>query len=391
MKIQMQTSTLSFLLLLTFSQAFAPSSRTFRTQRPDVTRSAFVTPSSSSVLRATADSALPDPTQSNSSEADEVQRLRAMAQKLRDEAASLAAEQTKKVSDAAMKAFAKFDLNHDGAISVDELKIGLEKATKHEIPQNRIEKLVQKLDANGDGALQMEEFASVDRLKNQLDFIVREEKAVALEEAKRVKQMEEEKQVQEMRMALVNDAEPTASDKVVSVLPYLFPLLDSLQYAGPWVTSHPDNALAQAAALVFTLYRSISLSGFLAFFALSFLSSDLSLNRLVRFNIQQAIYLDFALFVPGLMAALLGAVGSGLGLPGTGVVTEYLSDGVVLGTLATIAYASATSLLGSTPDQVPFVSGAAKSRMVTPDMFDEEGKLVGLSRGVEDDDVNKEE
>lgn len=303
----------------------------------------------------------------------------------------MAAKQAQKVSDAAMKTFAKFDLNHDGTISVDELKVGLEKATKHEIPQNRIEKLLNKLDANSDGVLQQEEFASVDRLQNQLDFIVREEKAVASEEAKRVKQTEEEKQLREMRMALVNDDEPSASDKVVSVLPYLLPLLDSLQYAGPWVTSHPENVLAQAAALAFTLYRSIPLSGFLAFFALSFLSSNLSLNRLVRFNMQQAIYLDFALFVPGLMAAVLGAVGSGLGLPETGVVTEYLSDGVVLGTLATIAYASATSLLGSTPDQVPFVSDAAKRRMVTPDMFDEEGKFVGPSRGVEDDDVNKED
>jgi hypothetical protein len=390
MKIQIQTSTLSFLLLLNSSQAFAPTSRTFRTQRLDVARSAFSVPppSSSSVLYANADSTLPDPT---NREADEVQRLRTMAQQLREEAAAMAAEQAQKVSDAAMKTFAKFDLNHDGTISVDELKVGLEKATKHEIPQNRIEKLLNKLDANSDGVLQQEEFASVDRLQNQLDFIVREEKAVASEEAKRVKQTEEEKQLREMRMALVNDDEPSASDKVVSVLPYLLPLLDSLQYAGPWVTSHPENVLAQAAALAFTLYRSIPLSGFLAFFALSFLSSNLSLNRLVRFNMQQAIYLDFALFVPGLMAAVLGAVGSGLGLPETGVVTEYLSDGVVLGTLATIAYASATSLLGSTPDQVPFVSDAAKRRMVTPDMFDEEGKFVGPSRGVEDDDVNKED
>ena len=386
----MKSSTLSFFLLASSSQAFAPSRRTFRTQRFGVAQHASVMPSSS-VLLATADSTLPDPTQGNSSENDEVQRLRTMAQQLRDEAAALAAEQAHKVSDAAMKAFTKFDLNHDGTISVDELKVGLEKATKIEIPQNRIEKLLQRFDANGDGVLQMEEFASVDRLKNQLDFIVREEKALALEETKRAKQMETEKELQEMRMSLINDGEPTASDKVVSVLPYLFPLLDSLQYAGPWVTSHPDNVFAQVAAVVFTLYRSIPLSGLLAFFALSSLSSNLSLNRLVRFNMQQAIYLDFALFVPGLMAALLGAVGSGLGLPATGVVTEYLSDAVVLGTLATIAYASTTSLLGSTPDKIPFVSDAAKRRMVTPDMFDEEGKFVGPSRGVEDDDVNKEE
>ena len=386
MKLQMKASTISFTLLLASSQAFVPSSRTFKAQRLEVTRPAFVAPSPA-VLHASADSALPD--LGNSSTTGEVERLRSMAQQLRDEAAALAAEQRQKVSEVAMKTFSKFDLNKDGTISVDELKVGLEKASKKEIPQYRIEKLLQKLDANGDGVLQQEEFASVDRLKNQLDYIVREEKAVALEEAKMAKQMEEEKQQREMIVSLVNDGEPTGSDKIVSVLPYLFPLLDSLQYAGPWVTSHPDNVIAQLATVAFALYRSIPLSGFLAFFALSFLSSNLSLNRLVRFNMQQAIFLDFALFVPGLFAAVLAAVGSGS--PAVGAVTEYLSDGVVLGTLATILYASATSLLGNTPDQIPLISDQAKRRMITPDMFDESGKFVGPSRGEDDDDVNKEQ
>jgi len=387
MNLQIQTSTLSFLLLLASFQAFVPTSRrTFQAQRFDVTRQAFVAPS---VLRAASDSALPDPNQSNGVNADEVQRLRAMAQQLRNDAAELAAEQAQKVSEMAMKTFTKFDLNNDGTISIDELKVGLEKAVKREIPQNRIEKLFQKIDANGDGVLQLEEFVSVDRLKNQLDFIVQEEKAVALEEAKLAQKMKEEEKQREMIVSLVNDGEPTGSDRVVSVLPYLFPLLDSLQYAGPWITSHPDNIFAQVAAVAFTLYRSIPFSGFLAFFALSSLSSNLSLNRLVRFNIQQAIFLDFALFVPGLLATLLGAVGSGS--PATGVVIEYLGDAVVLGTLATILYASATSLLGNSPDQVPWVSDAAKNRMITPDMFDKEGKFIGPSRGVDDDNMNKED
>jgi len=295
------------------------------------------------------------------------------------------------VTEIAMKAFAQFDLNNDGTISVDELKIGLEKATKHEITQDRIEKLLQQYDANSDGVLQMEEFAPVERLKNQLDSIVREEKVIALEEAKVLKQIEEQKQLQEMQMALVNDGEPTASDKVVSVLPYLFPLLDSLQFAGQWVTSHPDNVVAQVGAVAFTLYRSIPLSGFLAFFALNFFSGNLSLNRLVRFNMQQAIYLDLALIVPGIMVGLLGAMGSGLGLPASEMVQEVLNDAVVLGTLATVAYASVSSLIGATPDQIPWVSNAAKGRMITPDMFDEEGKFVSQSRSGDEDGSSKDE
>jgi len=385
---KVQSSTLSFLLLVTSSQAFAPSSKHFGAQRLDVIRSAFVAPSSFS-LQAAANSVLPDP--SNNSENDEVQRLRAMAQRLRDDASALAAEQAQKVTEIAMKAFAQFDLNNDGTISVDELKMGLEKATKHEIPQDRIEKLLQQYDANSDGVLQMEEFAPVERLKNQLDSIVREEKVIALEDAKVLKQMEEQKQLQEMQMALVNDGEPTASDKVVSILPYLFPLLDSLQFAGQWVTSHPDNVVAQVGAVAFTLYRSIPLSGFLAFFALNFFSGNLSLNRLVRFNMQQAIYLDLALLVPGIMVGLLGAMGSGLGLPASEMVQEVLNDAVVLGTLATVAYASVSSLIGATPDQIPWVSNAAKGRMITADMFDEEGKFVSQSRSGDEDGSSKDE
>ncbi|CAJ1942670.1 unnamed protein product [Cylindrotheca closterium] len=378
MKIQMQTSTLSFLLLAASSQAFAPSSGTFRSQRIDVDRPSFVAPTSSSVLFASSNSTLPDPS--------DAQVLRAKAQQLRDEASELATEQAQKVSDAAMKVFAKFDTNKDGTISAEELKMGLEKTTKTSISKDTAEKLLQQLDTNGDGVLQKEEFQPVDRLKNQLDFILRGEKALVLNQGKLAKQIDFEKNLRAKIISLINDGEPTGKDKVVSVLPYIFPLLDSLAYAAPWIVSHQDNPIAHAAAVAFTFYRSIPLSGFLAFFALSYLSTDLSLNRLVRFNLQQAIILDVALFVPGLMIGLVGLVGSGLGAPVPGVASEYLSDAVALGTLATIAYASAASLTGNTPDQVPLLSNYVKNRMITKDMFDKKGRFVGP--GVEDKDVN---
>merc|ERR1712008_609125 len=282
-------------------------------------------------------------------------------------------------------------LNNDGTISVEELKIGLEQATKNDIPQGRIEKLLQQFDANGDGVLQMEEFVPLERLKNQLDFIAREEKATALEEAKVLKQVEEQKMLEEMRMAMVNDGEPTPSDKVVSILPYLFPLLETLQFAGPWMISHQDNVVAQVAAVVLTIYKSIPLSGFLLFFALNSVSRNLSLNRLIRFNMKQALFLDVAILVPGITVALLGAMGSGLGLPAGGPVQELLNDAVVLGTLVTIAYASVSSLLGVTPDQVPWVSQAANRRMVTRDTFRLEGKVVRPPRSGEEDGSSEEE
>merc|ERR1711935_60216 len=177
----------------------------------------------------------------------------------------------------------------------------------------------------------------------------------------------------------------TPSDKVVSILPYLFPLLETLQFAAPWMISHQDNIVAQAAAVVFTIYKSIPLSGFLVFFALNSVSRDLSLNRLIRFNMKQAIFLDVAILVPGITVGLLGAMGSGLGMPASGSVQELLNDAVVLGTLVTVAYASVSSLLGVTPDQVPWVSEVANRRMVTRDMFRLEGKVVRPPRSGEED------
>ena len=149
---------------------------------------------------------------------------------------------------------------------------------------------------------------TVDQFSNQLDALVREEKAVALEKSKQAEKEEEERRLLEMKMAILNDAEPTAKDKIVSIAPYLFPLVDALQFANLFIVSHPDNVFAQVAAVIYTFYRSIPLGGFLTFFLLSFLSSNPSLNKMVRFNMQQAIYLDIALFIPALLAAVVGAI-----------------------------------------------------------------------------------
>jgi hypothetical protein len=378
MKLELKTITLS-LIGIGSCNAFAPNTG----RRIALPRPGFAIPPAAKTLRlATANGTLGDRNTDN-----EVERLRAMAKQLREEATTLAAEQARKVSETTQKVFSKFDLNKDGTISVDELKAGLEKAFKHEIPESRIEKLVDKFDQNGDGILQMDELVSVDKMRNQLDALIREEKAIELEESKRVQQVEESEKLREMRMAILNDGKPTTTDKIVSVAPYVLPLLDSLQFASFFATKHPDNVFAQVAVIAYTLYRSIPLSGFLAFFGLSFLSSNPSLNRLVRFNMQQAIYLDIALFVPGFLAFLYGAAASNLPLNLPTEAIEYGSDAVVLAMIATIAYASASSLLGKTPDKLPFMSQATQDRMISPEMFDEEGRFIGVSRS--EDEVEK--
>jgi len=300
---------------------------------------------------------------------DEVERLRSMAKKLREEASMLAAEQAAKVSESARKVFNTFDLNADGEISVEELKFGLEKAFKTEIPEQRVKEVLQKFDKNGDGVLQLEEFVSVDQMRNQLDALIREEKAVSLEQSKLAQQEEEAKRLAEMQLAILNDGEPTGTDKALSVLPYLFPLLDSLQYAGSFVVKHPDNILAQVAVAFYALWRSIPGGGFLTFFLLSILRGNPSFNRLVRFNMQQAILLDIALFFPGIFSLLVGFAASGLHLDLPTELLEISNNAVLFTTVATILYASASSLLGQEPDKIPLISKRVKGEMITPEML----------------------
>eukprot|EP00980_Cylindrotheca_fusiformis_P016417 scaffold4891_cov140-Cylindrotheca_fusiformis.AAC.14 len=317
---------------------------------------------------------------------DEVESLRGKARQLREEANVLATEQARKVSESVKKVFDKFDLNKDGSISASELKKGLQKSIKADIPQSRIQKLVDKFDKNGDGSLQLNEFVSEEKLRSQLDALIREEKAFELVNSKRVRQAQEAEKVKQMIISIINEDEPTTSDKILSVTPYLLPLLDSLQFAAYFAIKNPDNQLAQTAAVAYGVYRSIPLGGFLSFVALSYLSTNPTLNRLVRFNMQQAIFLDIALFVPGLLSFLVGigaAYNSSLTPPMEAV--EYASDAVVLAMLGSVAYASISSLLGKTPDKLPLVSQAAKSRTISREMFENVGQFIGIKSDEKDE------
>ena len=101
---------------------------------------------------------------------------------------------------------------------------------------------------------------------------------------------------------------------------------------------------------------------------------------------QQAIYLDIALFIPGLIASLNGLVLGGLGVQIPEAVSQIGSDAVFVTLLVAIGYSVASSILGITPDKIPFVSDAANRRMPTIDMFDAQGKFIGPTRSDDNKD-----
>lgn len=324
---------------------------------------------------------------------DEIERLQSMAAKLRAEAAALEAEQSKAVAEAAERAFKKFDLNQDGNVSVQELKKGLEKEFKQELPEKRVQQLMDAFDKSGDGALQLDEFVGVDQFRNRLDALARDERAQALEKAKLAKAEEAVAQALQEQVSVINDKPPSATDKLVSILPYLFPLLDGFQYARFLVLDNPDNLLAVIPTLIYALYRSIPFGGFIAFFVLYSLAGRPGINRLVRYNMQQAIFFDIALFFPGLFSALIGLAG----IPLPTAVTALSSDALFLTLLATVGYCVVSSLLGITPDKVPFISEAVNVRVPTADsvltrneqIFSQFGVDLKLTKDDDADDNDK--
>jgi hypothetical protein len=304
------------------------------------------------------------------SEADQdVKRLQAMAAQLREEATELERKQGWERSQAAGRAFDKFDTNQDGELSLYELKVALEKTFKLDVPEDQVQRLMDDFDTSGDGKLQKDEFVGIERFRNRLDSIVYDERQRKVESQKLAQKEAEIAQLIESQLDLINDKEPSNTDRIVSALPYLLPLMDGLSFGQFLLTGHESNPFVGVLALLFTVYRSIPLSGFVAFFALSSLSSNLSTNRLVRFNAQQALYLDFALFVPGLVMALAGAASSGLGLSIPPVIGELSSDAVFVTLIAALGYSAVSSLLGVTPDKIPFLSESVNKRVPTVDMI----------------------
>jgi len=77
-------------------------------------------------------------------------------------------------------AFEKFDTNVDGRLSIEELKWGLEKTLKIELSIDRVQKLMDELDVNKDGYLELEEMVSIDKFSKRIESFSKEEKELAI-------------------------------------------------------------------------------------------------------------------------------------------------------------------------------------------------------------------
>jgi len=324
---------------------------------------------------------------------DDIDRLLSMAAKLRAEAASLEAEKAQERANAAEKAFRQFDTDKDGEIDINELKSGLEKVLKTELSDKRASELMKEFDSSGDGKLQLDEFVNIDQFRNRLGTLSQEERRLASEAQKTAKKEEEVAALAQARLDILNDREPTTTDRALSILPYLLPLLDGLQYGRFLLGAADDgsNPFIAALAIVYTLYNAVPFSGLIAFFALDFLSNNPRINRLVRYNMQQAIFLDIALFFPGLATGLIGLGLGAMKVELPQLAVQLGTDAIFVGVLLALGYCTVSSILGVVPDKVPLISGRVTQRMPSADMFtiDKDGNIQMIEKEGEEDDKNE--
>ena len=139
----------------------------------------------------------------------------------------------------------------------------------------------------------------------------------------------------------MNSLPPTQSDKIISLIPYLLPLCDALPYARAFIVSNGlenNNPIFEFASFVFLIYQAIPFSGLVAFFLFNSIASNLKLNRLVRFNIQQAIFLDIALIFPGLFGSIVAAIATQSNTPLPQNLVDLGSTATFLSISAAIIY-----------------------------------------------------
>ena len=223
-------------------------------------------------------------------------------------ALELETEQKLLVAESIYESFQFFDTDNSGSVDVTELREGLKKTVKLQLSEEEATRLMNAFDDNGDGVLQPSEFKSVEEFKRKFEEFVKREKeeanAARANARLQRKAAEEAERRAELVNDILNDGKPTPSDRAVSLLPYLFPLLDATQYGQDYLGQVPPNPVIITLEVFYKLYNNIPLSGIIAFFALNFLSQNLQLNRLVRFNIRQAIFIDIALIFPSLLSGI---------------------------------------------------------------------------------------
>lgn len=149
-----------------------------------------------------------------------------------------------------------------------------------------------------------------------------------------------------------------ASERVLSILPYLIPLLDSLSFGKYVFAKVPilGQLLLTPLLPLYTVYRGIPFLAFGVFLVLYiFVVRNSNISRYIRFNTYQALILDIALILPQLFQ------GVRLNLPLT--ITETCTTAVFYAAALAVIYAVVRNAQGHVPDEIPGVSDSVYQQL----------------------------
>lgn len=324
----------------------------------------------------------PDVSQPAENESDTDALLRVAAQ-LRAEASAaqdeLNADLAERAREQALGVFREFDEDSSGAIDPPELAKGLERVAKTRVTEEQAAALVKKFDVSDDGELQVEEWmaiggkegtASLDpigTLRAELRELLKEARKEAdkvAAQAKDIATAETAKALDAAARKRLDDgwaAGVKGTDRALAVAPYALPFVDALTLLRPLTESTPEGSpLGDAARGVTALaaaYSALPLVPLFGFIAVSSAVGNEDLPLVARFNAQQAVLLDLALFVPSIVLNLVAMTGK--------IPVEALGAlATASGGLALLAIAYATTATLATGNK-PGLLGPLSSRATT--------------------------
>jgi hypothetical protein len=294
--------------------------------------------------------------QNNEDEESKLLALKTAALRLREEVAQLEKNLQEDKKEAKVEIFRSFDVNGDGKVDAQELMNGLRSKYNTFPTGDQLSQAIKKFDADNDGTLGPSEF-NIDSIRGCIEEITIAE----INAAREVKRLERElvQKIEVEPLLLVDNLENGIGARVLASMPYLLPLLDGESY-GRYILGHFPAILGVLDPVTST-FRSIPFSGLIVFFALSYQARNRDLPVLVRFNLQQALQIDVALFLPQFLELipLDPQLKEMIAVPG--------SDIVFLALLASVLYSVGTNIAtGSLPNKIPLISESAERSIRGP-------------------------
>lgn len=252
-------------------------------------------------------------------------------------------------------------------VRATDLRSRILEATGVAVSEDAVERLLKEVQPGtsfSDARLTFEDLSS-DTFQKTLDRIMIEEQELLRrkqrEENERERQkMEEARKLraETFEFSVLADENDDRSiwTRIMGCLAYLLPLMDVIQFGIPLMGLLPFlTPIFVIIAIPAAIVNAVPFGTLILFFAMSALSGNQDFPRLLRFNLQQAVLIDVALFLPQFLAQLASLVVGGQGVP-----TE-LTIGVFIIVLLAITYSIVMTLLGRDPDGIPGISNAARN------------------------------